>query len=247
MSTVVDPIVGMESDKAALEKQIRIEVRAEERKILEDRFEAWKAKELAKLQEDQVKAIQDELAKLHQKIQDEQKPLSKEDIQQLVDQEYAEITIKIPVETDEGKPEVETFVLRELPQSVERKFYRQFRDRVKDKGNELTAFAQKNKEEPFEKQLVSFLDTFDGAFDVLTDAVVLILNPFGKRKDSASRPIDNEWVSNNISSNRLYSIILAQVEVNKLRDFFSRISLSGQKAGTILMPPNLQSLRQLAR
>lgn len=227
--------------------KIRSEIRAEELKKAEARFEAWKAKELANLEETQRDVIAKELQKLQAKIQEEQKPLTKEAIQQLVDQEYAEIAIKLPVTKDDGSSDYQNFVIRELPQSVERKFYRQFKDRVKDKGSELAAFAQKSQEESFEKTIVSFLETFDGAFDILTDAVALILNPFGKIKDLNGVLIDSSWVANNVSSNRCYSIILAQVEVNKLRDFFSRIFASGQRAQTILMPPNLQSLRQLAR
>lgn len=240
MPTAVEP-VGAQTEQE-LERKIRSEVRAEERKIFEERFEAWKAKELADLEEKQNQSITEELKKIYQKIQDEQKPLTKETIQTLVDQEYAEIPIKIPVITEDGSSKTETFILRELPQAIERKFYRQFKDRVKNKGSELAAFSQKAKDESFEKQIVSFLETFDGAFDILVDAVVLILNPFGKRAD-----INAEWVANNISSNRAYSIILAQVEVNRLRDFFSRVFANGQRAGMILTPPNLQSLRQLAR
>lgn len=240
MTTAIEPV---EVSAEELERKLRAEISKE----YKDRFEAWKAKELADLEDTQRKTIQEELQKLHKKIQEEQKPLSREAIQQLVDQEYAEISITLPVLKDEdGSTVTETFVLRELPQAIERKFYRQFKDRVKDKGSQLAAFAQKSQEESFEKTIVNFLETFDGAFDILSDAVSLILNPTGKRKDCNGVLINSEWVANNISSNRSYSIILAQVEVNKLRDFFSRVFASGQKAQTILMPPNLQSLRQLA-
>jgi len=240
MSTVPEVMPDLEKLKA--------EIRAEEQKVFETRFAAWKAKELANLEDTQRTVIAEELQKLQTKIQEEQKPLTKEAIQTLVDQEYAEIAIKLPITSDtDGSLQYQTFVVRELPQSIERKFYRQFKDRVKDKGSQLAAFAQKSQEESFEKTIINFLETFDGAFDILTDAVAIILNPFGKIKDMNGKNIDPEWVGNNVSSNRCYSIILAQVEVNRLRDFFSRVFASGQRAQTILMPPNLQSLRQLAR
>lgn len=206
------------------------------------RFEVWKTKELANLQEEQNRTIEEEIQKLYKKIQDEQKPLTKEEIQTLVDQEYAEIPIKVSVEGEDGERKVIDFMIRELPQSVERKFYRQFKTRLKDKGSELAAFTQVNRERPMEEQLMSFMETFDGAFDVLADAIVLILNPRGN-KDW----LTTEWVANNLSSNRMYSIILAQVEVNKLRDFFSRLFQSGQRATTLVTPPNMDQLRQLAR
>jgi len=219
------------------------EIRAQIEEEYKQRFEIWKAKDLAKLEEDQNRVIEEQIQKLYKKIQDEQKPLSKEEIQTLVDQEYAEIPIKVVVPDEDGEmTKTLNFTIRELPQSVERKFYRQFKDRLKAKGSELQAFTQVSREMPFEQQLMSFLETFDGAFDVLTDAVLLILNPFGKRQE-----ITAEWIANNLNSNRMYSIILAQVEVNKLRDFFSRLSQGGQRAMTTMTPPNMDQLRQLVR
>lgn len=220
-------------EEVSLDQQLRQEYEA--------KYEIWKAKDLAELKEKQEQEIQNEVRKLFAKWQEEQKPPSLDEIKLLLEQEYAEIPITIPVRTD-GAVAKRTFVLRELPQSVERKFYRQFKDRLKTKGPELNAFAQANMDKPFEVQLSAFLETFEAAFDVLADAVVLVLNPFGAEKD-----VTAQWVADNISLNRQYSIVLAQVEVNKLRDFFSRLSLSGQKAGTMLNPLNFQQLQRLAR
>lgn len=208
----------------------------------EVKLEIWKTKELASIQEKNNAVIEQEIQKLYKKIQDEQKPLDKTQIQTLVDQEYAEIKVKLFVENAEGVEMEQIFVLRELPQSVERKFYRQFKERLRDKSSEIAAFAQKAGEQSFEKNIVSFLDSFDGGFDILADAAVLILNPKGKRPE-----ITAEWVANNISANRLYSIVMAQVEVNKLRDFFSRLFQSGLKLETLVNPPNIRQLQQLAR
>jgi hypothetical protein len=224
--------------EAVLDVEVDTRLRAE----YEAKLEVWKAKELADLREEQDKRIQDEVSKLFLKWQEEQKPLSLDDIKKLLDQEYLEIPIKIPLPDDAGEVQNQTFVIRELPQSVERKFYKQFRTRVKEVGPELAAMVQKNMDTPFEKQIEGFLNTFDGAFDVLADGVVLILNPFGKKAE-----VTTEWVQNNISSNRQYSIILAQIEVNRLRDFFSRLFQSGQKAGTMMTPLNFQQLQRLVR
>ena len=212
------------------------------RQEFEAKFEVWKAKELADYKAQESEKIQEEVKKLFEKWQSEQKPPSLEEIKTLLEQEYAEVTIKIPVYDDNDERKTETFIIRELPQSVERRFYKQFKERLKEKGPELAAFTQANLDQPFEKQLGAFLETFDGAFDVLADAVVLILNPRGKKQE-----INIQWVSDNISSNRMYSIIMAQVEVNRLRDFFSRVFQSGQKAQTMMMPLNFQQLRALAR
>ena len=213
------------------------EWKAKYQKEYEEKFNAWKAKELAELKETQDKQIQEEIGKLYKKIQDETKPPTKEEIQKLVEQEYAEIPVKLYLEG-----EYQTFILRELPQAIERKFYRQFQQRLKDKGSELLAYTQRNIDKPFEEQLNAFMETFDGAFDVISDAVALILNPY--QKDAK---ITSEWCANNISSDRMYNIIRAQVEVNRLRDFFSQLFQSGQRAGTILTPLSMNRLRQLVR
>lgn len=225
-----------------VETNDREKITAEVKLEFESKLEAWKAKELADLRAQEDRKIQEEVKKLFEKWQSDQKPPSLEEIKVLLEQEYTEVTIQIPVYDDNDERKMEKFVIRELPQSIERRFYKQFKERVKEKGPELTAFAQRNIDVPFEKQLTSFLETFDGAFDILSDAVVLILNPRGKRAG-----INSEWVCSNIASNRMYSIILAQVEVNRLRDFFSRVFQSGQKASTLMMPLNYQQLQALAR
>lgn len=235
-----------EKNVPAVEEPVTSELEQKLRAEYEGKFEVWKAKELAALREDDDKKIQDEVAKLFTKWQKDQKPPSLDEIKLILEQEYAEVSIKIPIYDDEDQKKDETFIIRELPQSIERRFYQSFKARVKEKGPELSAFTQRNIDMPFEKQLQAFLETFDGAFDILSDAVVLILNPRGKRK-VAGQDVTAEWVSQNIASNRMYSIIMAQVEVNKLRDFFSRVFQSGQKASTMMMPLNFQQLQALAR
>lgn len=228
-------------DSRVVETQV-VDIEVERRKMeaeFQGRFEVWKAKDLAQLKIDQQEEIQDAIKKLYTKWESEQKPPTEEDLRKLLSQEYAEITVKLHLYQSN---QVEEFTIRELPQSIERKFYKQFAQRIKDKGPELSAFVQKNMDQSFEKTLEGFLNTFDGAFDIMTDAMLLVLNPFGKRED-----ITREWVANNISSNRMYSIILGQIEVNRLRDFFLRLFQSGTKAGTMMNPLNFQQLQALAR
>jgi len=51
-------------------------------------------------------------------------------------------------------------------------------------------------------------------------------------------------VQENISSMRQWNIIQAQVEANKLRDFFSKLSQSGQQIQMMTQPPSYQALLQ---
>jgi len=219
-----------------------VAIREEFQKEYEQKFEIWKAKEFAEFKEKQDKELQEQVGKMMTKWLEEQKPPTLDDIKKLLEQEYIEVPIKIPLVNDDGTSRVEVFTVRELPQSVERKFYRQFKDRVKEKAPQLASFVQQNMDLPFEQQVSGFLDTFEGAFDLMADATVIILNPFNKKPE-----ITAQWVADNIGSNRMYSIVLAQVEVNRLRDFFSRLFQSGQRAGTMFTPLGIQQLRQLAR
>ena len=215
-------------------EQMEARVKAGLTKEFEERFEIWKAKELANLAESQEAVIKTEVQKLVKEYQDKQKPLEIGEIQKLVEQEYAEVTLQVKVR---GSANRKSFTIGELPQSVERKFYKQFVAEVKKHGTQMAAIVQANMDESFEKILENFLDGFDGAFPIMAEATAIILNPFDEDKD-----VTAEWVSQNISSNRQLSIIMAQVEVNRLRDFFSRVFRSGQQAGTILTNQNYRSL-----
>lgn len=206
------------------------------------RFEVWQAKELAQLKIDSQALITEQVQALYKKWLDEQKPPSIDDIKLMLEQEYLDVTIKVPLYDDNDVRTERTFVLRELPQSIERIFYKKCAARLKEMGPQLNAFVQKNMDQDFEKTLNSFIDTFDSGFDIMADAVVLILNPFGKKAD-----ITPDWVSKNISSNRMFTIVRAQLEVNRLRDFFSQLFQSGQKAQMMLNPLDSQQLRELVR
>ena len=213
-------------------QEIEVRVRRELTTEFEGRFQVWQAKDLAELAERQEGTIKEEVQKLVKQYQDSQKPLNQQQIQQMLDQDYAEIPLTLYVSaTNEDTPQKRNFTLRELPQSVERKFYKQFVERIRTQAPKLAAFQQRNMDQPFEKVLGDFMEAFDGGFDILSGAVAIILNPFDKDKE-----ITEKWVAENIPSNRQLSIVLAQVEVNKLRDFFSRVFQDGQRAATILTP-----------
>lgn len=147
---------------------------------------------------------------------EEQKPPTREDISLLLSQEYEELTVKLSVTGG-----VREFMIRELPQSVERKFFRKAKERLIPKINELAEITVKLTEGDTEKKMASVLEMFEPTLDILAEAVAIILNPFDTDKD-----VTPQWVQDNVSSFRQWNIVLAQEKVNKLRDFFSTASLS---------------------
>ena len=67
-------------------------------------------------------------------------------------------------------------------------------------------------------QIKSLMDVFEPALDAMAEGCVICLNPKG-----TLAWLDVAWVRENIASDRQYNILLAQVELNKLRDFFSHL------------------------
>jgi hypothetical protein len=227
-------------DRATLELQISLRMRKEYENLLQ----IWKNDAFAELEKKQDEVIALGLKTYFDKWKEEQKPPEPEDIQKLLDQEYETFTIPIDYVKFENEEEVNakmTFTVRELPQSIEKKFYRQFKEKLKGKASLLEAFTQSGIDKPFEEKVDSFMSLFDESFDLLADAVLLVLNPFGRRKE-----ITKEWVQNNIGSDRQWRIVEAQLKVNRLRDFFSKVSASGQNV-MMTTRPNFQSLQQLVQ
>jgi hypothetical protein len=227
-------------EQAKLELEVRLHLRQE----YENLFTIWKNDAFADLEKKQDEIIAKGLKTYFDKWVEEQKPPEPVDIQKLLDQEYE--TFTIPVDylkyDDDGVETVHkmTFTLRELPQSIEKKFYSQFKGRVIDKLQALEAITQAGMEKSFEERAKSFLEVFDESFDMLAEAVMLCLNPFNKKKE-----VTREWVQNNISSDRQWRIIEAQIKVNRLRDFFSKVSTSGQNM-MMMRRPSFQVLQTLA-
>lgn len=197
-------------------------------------LEVWKRDELISLEQRTEGLIAEEVKKRFDEWQKAQKPPSPEDLQQLLDQKYLEF--KLTLRTGEGDRE---FTIVELPQAIEQKFYRIFKSKLIAKASVIASIAQANIDEPMDKKFKFALDAIDESFDVLAEACVLVLNPFGKDND-----ITAAWVKNNVSSNRVWNIIFSQIEANRLRDFFSQISQAGNSMTNMIPGQNQVSFRR---
>lgn len=224
-----------------LRSQIETELRPKLRIEYETLFTLWKTEELDKVRQESEKIANEGLKKLFDKWKEDQKPPSDEQIQLLLSQDYIDFNLQINY-YDGDSEHSEQFTIRELPQASEKRFYKQFKDKVLSKAGELQAFTQAGIDKPFEEKAKAFLELFDESFDMLSEAVVICLNPFNKNSK-----VTKEWVQNNISSIRQWQIIEAQIKVNRLKDFFSKLSQSGQSTQTMLGGLNFQQLQQLAR
>lgn len=205
----------------------------------ENRLLIWKKTELANLEMATDDKVRDAVATFYEKWKAEQKPPTLEDIQLMCSQEYVTLKVKL---YDIDKETYRDFTLRELPQSVERRFYRQFRERFKEYGPQINAFVQATAGDP-EKMIDTFLDSFDNSFDLIAEGVAIVLKASGKENSD----IDTEWVQNNVSSSRCWNIVRAQFEIQRLRDFFSQLYQAGQQAEMITTPLSFQRLQANVR
>jgi len=217
-------------------EQLRINIESDVKGRYEAKFvkDIEDFKERLRIENDQaLKVVIDE-------FKESQKPPSLEEVSKLLSQEYLEFVVEVPWVYESGSPNgssetTRKFTIRELPQSVEKKFYRKFKGELIPRASDLAALTFEIAGGDAGKKLISLLETLDPGFDLMADAVVMILNPRGAEKE-----VTREWVQENLSSYRIWNIIYAQTQINRLRDFFSQLS-RGSKGMTTTLGARTQS------
>ena len=229
------PIVDVDALRAEIRKQERDDAEKHYTQLLD----VWKAKELADLEERQAAEIQKNVQELVDKWIADQGPPSQKEIQVLLDQEYAQFPLKVQVFDDDDKITEKEFTITELPQTIEKKFFKTFKKQIQDLAPQINAWVQNDMDKPVEDRVRGFLETVDGGMELMSEAVVLVLNPRGK-KDFVTK----EWVQSNLSSLRQWNILQAQLDASRLRDFFSRVSRSGREIQMTSTPQSYRKLRE---
>lgn len=203
------------AERQQWEASLRVQLRTE----YETLFTLWKMGELEQVKKDNDKTIEEGLGKLHQKYLDDLKPPTHEEIEKLLNQDYEEFNVSIALSGGQSK----AFVIRELPQESEIRFFKIVKDKIIKKAQDLGAFYQEHIDVPFEEKAKAFMNLFDESFELLAEATLIVLNPFNEDKD-----VTKEWVKKNICSDRQWRYVEAQMKVNRLKDFFSKVSQSGR-------------------
>lgn len=145
------------------------------------------------------------------------KPLTTDELQTLLTKEYTSFTVKIP----EGN-EIHVFTLKELSQGVERELYKIVKESLTVLAQESGGISLRSIEGDILENIVGLMDVFIPMQDVLVKCCTLCLNPpKGEERKPIFDWLTENWVRDNLSNYRITTIILAQVEVNKMRDFFS--------------------------
>src|SRR6266436_9272897 len=190
----------------AIENRVKEEVKA----AIEAKYKAEYAKKLDESQKMLSAENKEAMRLVVEEWRNSQKPPNEQEIEKLLNQEYFEFKITLP---DPEKPgEKKEFMIGELPQSVEKKFYKRIKDKLLPRMAELSDLTTKLSMNSGEEKIRAIIEMFEPSFDILAETVSIILNPYGKNTISV------EWVQDNIATFRQWNITLAQERANRIRD-----------------------------
>lgn len=175
--------------------------------------EGNKAKELEvfcnKLQADNKEMLEAKMEELRKQLT----PPSAVEIQALLDQEYLTYTVRVP-----GAGGGKEFTLCELPMAVEAKVVKVLDGTLVKRLQELSSVeftASMNMAEKLQR----ILKLVPGAAETLSDCIAVCLDPWEEDEE-----ITGDWVRKHLSMARMATVLVAQFEVSRLRDFLSLAS-----------------------
>lgn len=199
LSTPEEKIIGAKI-LPGLTAKIRAQAQAESAKEL-----AVKTQELIAQNQ---RMMHDEVEKFRNSIQ----PPDGKQLEQLLSQEYG--TMEFTVAGRKGGKK--TFTLRELPQAAEKKLFGTIQQRIVPHLKELASIewaASATREAKFQK----VLNIIPDGLDTLAECCAICLDPYNEEG------ISIDWVQANMSSNRIETVVEAQLTINKIRDFGSAV------------------------
>ena len=98
----------------------------------------------------------------------------------------------------------------------EKKIYKKVKTILVPFASDLSALSMQLLEGDAAKKIVQLMNTFEPMLDLMIAICTICLNPFGEDEE-----VTEDWVKVNISATRIVKIVSAQMEANKMRDFFS--------------------------
>lgn len=175
--------------------------------------EATKAKELQRIVMEIRDSNEERLTKQLEEIRKSLTPPSPEEIQSLLGQAYAEFKVKL---RNDGT-EIE-FTIAELPVSVDVKVIKLVQSNLAPHMKEV-ASMEWNGTGSVADRIVKLVGLLPSLVSVMAEIVALSLNPFGKED---WKFVTKDWVEAHLSMYRIATILEAQIEAGKYRDFLSR-------------------------
>lgn len=208
--------------EAATRRRLSVEIESR----LRSELNAENAKKFSEVREQLVAQNQEALQKELEEFKKSLEPPTKEQIADLLNQEYITFTVALLVA--DGEQAVERkFTLRELPMAKEKQFFDRVKAEIVPRARQLGEMSFEILDGDVAQKIKSAIETFEPTFDLLCEACAIALNPNKKGN------VDMEWVKENISTYRIWTILRAQLEIQRLRDFFSQLSQGSR--GTTMM------------
>jgi len=207
-------VVIMDAPEKTTES-LEIEIRKKLQEEYDSRLESEIKKISARMQEENTKIVQEAL----ERYRKEMTPPTSEDIQKLLEQEYLEFKVDVRVGGTS-----KNFVIRELPQKVEKRMFKKIKDVLVPFSSELESVKMNLLDGDPAKKIVQLMNTFEPIFELMVSVAAITLNPFGEEEG-----INEEWISEHLSSTRIMHVVNAQMEANRMRDFFSLLSQSSKQ------------------
>lgn len=177
------------------------------------RAEANKAKALETFQSELIASNKKWMEEQLEKWRKEMTPPSTEDINTLLNQEYAEFPLHIKESNGSGVKQRD-FVIRELPLSVEIKVLKAIQKTLGARIKEFSAIEWNTASSTLDR-IQRLVDMVPGALETLAECCALCLDPFQEAK------IDQEWVLRHVGLTTLTAILTAQEKASRYRDFLS--------------------------
>ncbi len=146
-----------------------------------------------------------------EKIRQEMKPPSNEDLQKLLNQEYQEFTVKV---WERALKTERVFVIRELPQAIELKLFKSIQKNLVPHLKTISGLEFETGTNMAGK-LQQVVEIIPEMMELLAENCATCLDPF------ESDGINKDWVQKNMNSDRIIKVLSAQITANRFRDFFS--------------------------
>jgi len=229
------PIVSLSDIPAEQLSVLKQQVQSELEPILKNELKEKNTVEIAQfkdnLRQEMDAAFRTELEKFREEEQKRKKPLTQSEIQALLTKEY--ITFDVTIQDEENKKH--EFTLRELPQGVELELYKGAKNITSRIVKEANQISFKVVDNDLFQNILSLMDVFEPVQYFLALFFFICLNPpRGNPPKKKNEWLTPEWVKYNLSNYRIATIITAQVEVSKMRDFFSILFDGFQSVATVV-------------
>lgn len=153
----------------------------------------------------------------------EQTPPTHKEIQEMLDAEYISFPVQITwveetTETSAGEETKETVTIGELAAANERKLLRIIKERGQPLFDQLSPALLNIVQGDATDKLSAIINLIEPGADILQDLVATILSAHSRKI------VTRTMIDRSLSFNRQINVLTAQLEANRLRDFFSRVA-----------------------